>query len=167
MRQIFSTMDITKEKEELIEMFGIHFESLYHLPPLAARILGNLIIGSSKSGLTFEDLVERTVASKSSVSTNLNFLLKIGKITYYTLPGDRKKYFKPAPFSERMTNYLKIMEFEKQLIDRMIAYSEKTAVCPQELINLENCKLYKAHILEMEQLTIKAVNKFKEVENRS
>jgi len=167
LRQIFSTMDIKKEKEELIEMFGIHFESLYHLPPLAARILGNLIIDSSKTGITFEDLVERTVASKSSVSTNLNFLLKIGKITYYTLPGDRKKYFKPAPFSERMTNYLKIMEFEKQLIDRMLTYIGKTAVCPEELINLENGKLYKAHIIEMEQLTIKTVNKFKEVENRS
>ena len=46
-------MDVKKEKEELIEMFGTHFESLYHLPPLAARILGNLIVDGSKDGLTF------------------------------------------------------------------------------------------------------------------
>lgn len=156
-----------KEKEELIELFGIHFESLYHLPPLAARILGTLIIDSCKDGLTFDELQEKLAASKSSMSTNLNFLLKIGKITYYTLPRDRKKYFKPAPFSERMTNYLKIMEFEKVLIDRMLVYREKTVCTPEELINLENAKLYKNHIIEMEELTIKAVNKFKEVESRS
>lgn len=160
-------MDMKKEKQELIEMFGIHFESLYHLPPLAARILGTLILESSKEGLTFETLIEKLAASKSSVSTNLNFLLKIGKITYYTLPGDRKKYFRPAPFSERMTNYLTIMEFEKKLIDRMLAFQEKTINSTEDLINIENAKLYKSHIIEMEKLTIKAVNKFKEVESRS
>lgn len=160
-------MDAQKEKQELIEMFGIHFESLYHLPPLAARILGNLIMDSPKGGLTFESLIERTAASKSSVSTNLNFLLKIGKITYYTLPGDRKKYFRPAPFSELMMNYLKIIEFEKQLIDKVLVYREKTMNSPEEFAELENGKLYKTHMLEMEEFISKAVNKFKEVENRS
>lgn len=29
-----------KEKEELIELFGIHFEKFHMLPPLAARIFG-------------------------------------------------------------------------------------------------------------------------------
>ena len=52
-------MNIQKEKEELIEMFGIHFETLYHLPPLASRILGTLIIDCCRQGLTFEELVER------------------------------------------------------------------------------------------------------------
>ncbi len=157
-------MDIKKEKAELIEMFGIHFESLHNLPPLASRILGTLIVDCCRDGMTFETLVERMEASKSSVSTNLNLLLKIGKITYYTLAGDRKKYFKPSPFSERLTNYLKMLEFEKDIIDRMLSYREKTISCPEEQCNLENAKAYKQHVLEVEELLIKVIEKFKQIE---
>ena len=157
-------MDIQTEKEELIEMFGIHFETLYHLPPLASRILGTLIIDCCKTGITFEEVVERTNASKSSVSTNLNLLLKLGKITYYTVSGDRKKYFKPAPFSERLTNYKRIMQFEKEIIDRMLSYREKTMSSPEERCNLENTKAYKTHVIEVEELLVKTIEKFKQIE---
>ncbi len=157
-------MDIKEEKEELVEMFGVYFESLYHLPPLASRILANLIIDGYKTGLTFESLVAKLGASKSSVSTNLNFLLKIGKITYYTLTGDRKKYFKAAPLSERMTNYLKMLDFEKEIIEKLIAYRGKTIISPEERIQLDNIQAYKLHILEMEELLLKTINKFKEIE---
>ena len=156
--------EIQREKEELIEMFGVHFESLYNLPPLGARILGTLIIDCCRTGMTFEELVERMGASKSSVSTNLNLLLKLGKINYYTLPGDRKKYFKPSPFSERLTNYMKMIEFEKEIIDRMLAFREKTISCPEEQCNLENIKAYKEHVLEIEQLMLKTINTFRETE---
>lgn len=156
--------DITKEKEELIEMFGIHFETIYNIPPLASRILGTLIVDGCKEGITFEELLDKLGASKSSISTNLNLLLKLEKIRYYTLPGDRKKYFKPAPFSERITNYLKMIAFEKSIIDRMLCYREKTVSCKEERFNLENAKAYKQMVIEMEQLMKKAVNKFKEIE---
>ena len=159
--------DIQKEKEELIEMFGVHFETLIHLPPLASRILGVLIVDSCNEGMTFEDLVERMSASKSSVSTNLNLLLKIGKINYYTLPGDRKKYFKPSPFSERLDNYLKMIDFEKKIIDKMVSYREKTISSRQEKLNLENVKEYKNHVLEFEGLLIKTVERFKEIEKNN
>lgn len=160
-------MDIQKEKEELIEMFGIHFETLYNFPPLASRILGMLILDACKCGITFETLVEKTGASKSSVSSNLNLLLKIGKITYYTLPGDRKKYFKPSPFSERLTNYVKIIEFEKEIITRLMQYREKTAVTREEVCNLENAKEYERHVLQMEQLLYQTIAKFKEIEKNN
>ncbi len=146
-------------------MFGIHFETLHNLPPLASRILGTLIVDCCKSGLTFEELVERMNASKSSVSTNLNLLLKIGKIQYYTVSGDRKKYFKPSPFSERLANYQKMIVLEKQLIEKILAYREKTISCPEELCNLENVKAYKTHILDVEKLLAKTIEKFKEIEN--
>lgn len=157
-------MPVKKEREELIEMFGIHFESLYNIPPLGARILGMLILDCCKEGFTFEEITEKMGASKSSISTNLNLLLKLGKINYYTLPGDRKKYFKPSPHSERLTNYMKLLEFEKELIDRMLSYRKKTASCPEERCNLENTIAYKEHVLEIEQLLIKTVNRFKEIE---
>lgn len=155
-----------KEKEELIEMFGIHFENNHNLPPLGARILATLILDGCRCGITFEDLTERLGASKSSISTNLNLLLKIGKITYYTIPGDRKKYFKPSPFSERLSGYMRMLAFEKEIIDRMVEYRQKTASCREEEINLENVKAYKDHVIEVEQLLARTIEKFKEIEKK-
>lgn len=155
---------IHKEKEELIELFGNHFESVYHLPPLCSRILGLLIVEACKTGLTFEQIVEKVGASKSTVSTNLNFLLKMGKIDYYTLHGDRKKYFRPSPFSERFANYLKIIEIEKKIIDKMITYREKTMDSPEERINLEHAKAYKSHVKKVEELLQGTIAEFVEIE---
>lgn len=160
-------MNIQKEREELIEMFGIHFESLYHLPPLASRILGTLIVDCCKNGMTFEALVETMGASKSSVSTNLNLLLKMDKITYYTVAGDRKKYFKPSPFSERMDRYIKILDFEKKLVERSMAYREVTASTPEEKLNLEHVKEYRRYILQTESLLQATIQKFKEIESQT
>ena len=159
--KISEMSEIQREKEELIEMFGVHFEALHNIPPLGSRILGTLILDCCKNGMTFEDLVERMGASKSSISTNLNLLLKMGKISYYTLPGDRKKYFKPSPFSERLTNYLKIIDFEKKIIEKLLGYREKTMSCAEEQCNLENAKAYRDHVLGMEELTVTAIERFK------
>jgi DNA-binding transcriptional regulator GbsR (MarR family) len=156
--------DIKKEREELVEMFGIHFEKFHNMPPLGARIFAMLIVDGCGRGITFEDLVERFGASKSSISTNLNLLLKLGKITYYTLPQDRKKYFKPSQFIERFSNYMKMIEFEKVMLDKMLAYREKTATCTAEQGDLEKVRVYKEHVLQMEQLLTETINKFKEIE---
>lgn len=156
--------DILKEREELIELFGIHFEQYHHMPPLGSRIFATLILDCCKEGITFEEIVERMGASKSSVSTNLNLLLKLGKISYYTVPGDRKKYFKPSPFSERFSNYMKMIEFEKMIVDRMLAYREKTATCKAELTDMDRTQAYKEHLLQMEELLTNTINKFREIE---
>ena len=156
--------DIKKEREELIEMFGRHFENVHHLPPLGSRIFATLILDSCTRKTTFEDLVEHTGASKSSVSTNLSMLVKLGKINYYTLPGDRKKYYKPSPFSERFDNYMKMIAFEKEIMERMLAYREKTATGPEERFELKKAQAYQEHILQMEALIVNTINKFKVLE---
>ncbi|KDN53902.1 GbsR/MarR family transcriptional regulator [Flavobacterium seoulense] len=155
---------IQKEREELIEMFGIYFESLYNISPLASRILGTLIVEGCKSGLTFESLVEKLSASKSSISTNLNLLLKMEKISYFTIAGDRKKYFKAAPISDRLKNYQKLLKSEDFILDKMMIYREKTASCPAERCNLENLKAYKQHLLAVEKLVTHTISEFKEIE---
>lgn len=159
--------DIQKEKAELVEMFGVFFESTHHLPPLASRILGNLIIDGCKTGLTFEDLVERMSASKSTVSTSLNLLLKMEKVTYYTLTGDRKKYYKPSPFSNRLQNYLKMIELEKTIIEKMMNYREKTVSCPEERCNLQNMQEYRKHVLNVESIIENTIKRFKEIEEKN
>lgn len=163
--QNICTMNI--EKQEMIEMFGIHFEHQYNIAPLAARILGVLIIDGCKSGLTFEDLVIKMQASKSSISTNLNLLQKMDLINYFTVSGDRKKYFKAAPLSERLKKYLTLVDSEKELIERVINYREKNNCCPQEKINLQNSYAYKEHILKVEELLNHSIKKFKEIETQN
>ena len=155
---------LQQEKQELIELFGQHFENLYHLSPLGSRILGNLIVDGCTSGITFEELVERTGTSKSSVSTNLNLLLKLGKITYHTVPGDRKKYYRASPFSDRLTNYVKIINFEKEIIDKMISYRTKTLSSVEEQQSLDNTKAYKKHMSKVEELILDTIKTFKAIE---
>jgi DNA-binding transcriptional regulator GbsR (MarR family) len=156
--------NLKKEREELIEILGVHFVSLFNISPLAARILGLLIIEGCKSGLTFESIVEKLCASKSSISTNLNLLLKMEKVNYFTIAGDRKRYFKAAPLSERLLKYKKMVESEKFIIDKMLQYREKTISCPEEQCNLENIKAYKNHITDVEELLMKTIAKFKKIE---
>ncbi len=152
------------EKSELIELFGIHFERLYNISPLGGRILATLVIDGCKSGLTFDTLVEKMQASKSSVSTNLNLLLKTGRIEYFTIKGDRKKYFKAAPLSQRLKNYLTIVDGEKMLIDKLMEFRKKNISCVQEEINFQNMCAYKEHVLQVEQLLLSTINKFKSIE---
>lgn len=158
-------MEIEKERAEIIELFGVHFAKLYNIPPLASRILGTLIVDGCKSGLTFEELIEKMGASKSSISTNLNLLLKMDKATYFTVHGDRKKYFRAADLSDRLSNYLKLIDSEMEIITRMIGYRQETVSCPEEKCNLENVKAYRLHVMELEKLFTKTINEFKQIEN--
>lgn len=153
-----------QQKEELIELFGQHFESVQSLAPLGARILGTLIVDACKAGMTFESLVEITGASKSSVSTNLNLLLKLDKIKYYTIAGDRKKYYQASPFSDRLTNYVKAINFEKEIIDKMISYRSQTVSSIEEQRSLDNTKAYKEHMQKVEELLLDTIETFKKIE---
>ncbi|MDV6169616.1 hypothetical protein R1T16_14360 [Flavobacterium sp. DG1-102-2] len=158
--------DLEKDREELVELFGVFFETIHHLPPLGARIFANLIVDSQGKPTTFDELVERMGASKSSVSTNLNLLLKMGKISYFTLPGDRKKYYKPTPFSDRFGNYLKMIELEKELIVKMTAFRDKSS-CPKSKSDIEMVRVYEQHLLEMEKVVLKSISDFKEIEKNN
>lgn len=157
-------MNIEREREEIIELYGNYFEKLYNIPPLAARIMGTLIIDGCKTGVTFESLVEKLGASKSSISTNLNLLLNIEKISFFTKAGDRKKYFKPANLSQRLANFLKLIDSEMVIINRMVDYREATASCSEERCNLENIKAYRTHVIEVEKVFIKTISELKQIE---
>lgn len=60
------------------------FRKMHHVSPMAAKILSVLVIEGCAEGLTFEYLIERVQASKSTLSTNINFLLDKGLIYYDT-----------------------------------------------------------------------------------
>lgn len=83
---------VCKQKQALVEKLGVFIETKDQLAPVAARILSYIIL-TGKVGTTFEDLVSKLCASKSTISTHLNHLHDLKKIVYFTKVGDRKKYF--------------------------------------------------------------------------
>jgi len=117
---------LNEEKQILIERLGVHIEKKDNIPPLAARILSTLIL-TGKNGCTFDELVNNLQASKSTVSTHLTNLQHLKKITYYTVCGDRKKYFimNPKSMILSMGEMLDTWEKEKHLHIAIMNYKEK------------------------------------------
>ncbi len=124
------------EKLALVEELGVHFESSDNLAPLASRIFVYLILNGIE-GATFEELTEKLEASKSSISTNLQLLQSLGRITYYTKCGDRKRYFKVSQnhiisrldekiemWTKDKNNHQKIYNYKKKLFQLNNNYDE-------------------------------------------
>ncbi len=114
-----------KKKEKLIEKLGVHLEHKEQLAPLAARILADLVLKGRK-GETFEKLVCDLNASKSTIFTHLTTLQAANRITYYTKPGDRKKYFilSPNALIHSMDEMVKNWNQERSLHLEIIDYKE-------------------------------------------
>ena len=79
------------DRQRQVERIGVSFEKV-GISPVGARIIGLLMVAEPPY-LSFDDLVEATQASKSSVSTALKFLQTEGLVDYITFSGDRKRYF--------------------------------------------------------------------------
>ncbi|MDX1363679.1 GbsR/MarR family transcriptional regulator [Arenibacter latericius] len=112
--------DIFQEKKVLIEEIGLTLEERAGLAPLAARIYATLIL-SSNAGLTFDEIIEITEACKSSVSSNLNVLLQLDYVEFYTKTGDRKRYFKTSPnfVKNAMNHYGGLLKKELEVINKV------------------------------------------------
>jgi len=112
------------EKRKLIEEIGLHFEKNQQLSPLASRIYAMMIL-SPIDGHTFDEILSTTEASKSSVSTQLNLLLQLKKVEYFTKTGDRKRYFRANSMYLKSTledYYARISE-EVILIEKIIDFN--------------------------------------------
>ncbi|RSK41652.1 GbsR/MarR family transcriptional regulator [Mangrovimonas spongiae] len=114
-----------KRKCELVEKLGIFLEKKEHMAPVAARIFSYIIL-TGKQGTTFEDLVSNLCASKSTISTHLNHLQDLKKLSYFTKTGDRKKYFiiNKDTTVQTISNMINEWKDEKQLHLEIKAYKE-------------------------------------------
>ncbi|WP_308993663.1 transcriptional regulator [Mariniflexile litorale] len=119
--------NICSEKKALVEKLGILIESKDQLAPVAARILSYIIL-TGKTGTTFEDLVSRLCASKSTISTHLNHLQDLKKIVYFTKLGDRKKYFiiNQDSIIQGIDNMVETWCSQKELHIEIRQYKEKS-----------------------------------------
>ncbi|MFL0353259.1 GbsR/MarR family transcriptional regulator [Xanthomarina sp. GH4-25] len=115
--------NICKQKMSLVEKLGVHLENREQLAPVAARILSYIIL-TGKKGTTFEEMVSILCASKSTISTHLNHLQDLNKITYFTKTGDRKKYFviNSDTLMQSIDHMILEWESEKELHEEMTDY---------------------------------------------
>lgn len=77
----------------LFKELNCHFINEQYLPPLAAEIYLLLILSEAET-LTFEKIITLTGASKSSVSSQINFLIDEGRVDFVFKNDKRKRYFK-------------------------------------------------------------------------
>lgn len=114
-----------KRKCELVEKLGIFLEKKEQMAPMEARIFSYIIL-TGKQGTTFEDLVNNLCASKSTISTHLNHLQDLKKLSYFTKTGDRKKYFiiNSDTMIQGVSNMVEAWKNEKELHLEIKAYKE-------------------------------------------
>ena len=115
----------SQEKKDLVEELGLFFQERHKFPPLAARIYSILLL-TSYEGYSFEELKEITQSSKSSVSTNLNLLVSLKFVDYYTKTGNRKRYFRSTgSFVKNMLNeHVESISKELQIAERVNNYNK-------------------------------------------
>lgn len=114
------------EKKEAVETLGLHLERRTQIAPLAARIQALMIL-STNEGMTFDEIVTFTEASKSSVSSNLNLLLQIKSVEYFTVSGERKRYFRSSKhrLCTRLKEYLDLVQEEILIVNQINKFNAK------------------------------------------
>ena len=157
-----------KEKIALEEMMTELFRRLHHLSPMAARTLSVLAIEGSAEGLTFEGLIERLQASKSTLSTSINLLQDKELVYYETKENKRRKYFKSFPFDKRFGEFLDLVRYEKDFTIRFESYmkeqNQREHIFPQERIN--KMDVFLDFLTQIEELTRDFLEKLKQEETR-
>jgi transcriptional regulator len=159
---------LDKEKIALEEMMTELFRRLHHLSPMAARTLSVLAIEGSAEGLTFEGLIERLQASKSTLSTSINLLQDKELVYYETKENKRRKYFKSFPFDKRFGEFLDLVRYEKDFTIRFESYmkeqNQREYIFPQERIN--KMDVFLDFLTQIEELTQDFLEKLKQEETR-
>lgn len=138
-------MEGQKSLLELVEKMGVQAEK-DGFPPAAARLFSLLLL-SDPPHLTFEQLQQKLRLSKSSVSNGLALLQARGLIDYFTLSGDRKRYFKihQAAWYEFMKTIVRTQRpFLVEVIDQ--ALSVRSDQYPAANQVLEEAKTFTDHM---------------------
>ena len=149
---------------------GVYLEHKEQLAPLAARILADLVL-KGKQGETFENLVCDLNASKSTIFTHLTNLQASQRITYFTKPGDRKKYFILSPnalinsMDEMISNWNKEREIHLEILSYKTDFNDNQQNNCDEKFDLDFHNEYLNYLeqakLIMEKLRSSLIEKHK------
>ncbi len=145
-----------KKQKELVEALGRLYDKK-GFQPVAGRVLGLLLV-MDKEQYTFDEIVEELKISKSAASNALRMLEVANIIEYFTLPGERKRYFqikKPDKFSlidEHKTNLEASLKFFQNAWELKANKNSENSILLQNLIKMLNFFLDKFEELKKEYL---------------
>lgn len=107
---------LNQELLAFIEEAGLFYEKT-GLPRMCGRIMG-LLMTFPEGDTTFNSCVEVLQASKSSISTGLRQLEAMGLIMPYTLPGNRKTFYRLTEQSSYaiIEQRMKLMAFYQKIV---------------------------------------------------
>jgi len=111
------------EERQFVEDMGFFFEE-YHLPRMAGRIVGWLLI-SDPPYQSIGDLSDRLQASKGSMSTMIRLLMQLNLVERTRLPGMRRDVFR-MKFNrdELLRRTVSQLGVQRQLTERALALIE-------------------------------------------
>lgn len=114
-------MDNNEELIDFFQDFSSHHETMYNFPPLTSKIYTYIMCNNFREGVTFDEIVEKLNASKSSVSNSLNLLINNNQIEHFSKIDERRRFFRlnPEYLSIRLNVIRDTLEKEKSLTLRM------------------------------------------------
>lgn len=145
------------QSNDLISELSLHFEVEHNLPPLASKIYSFLIL-SKVECMTFEELIDITGASKSSVSNQLNFLIEEGRVDYIYKDDKRKRYFKTKRdyLCKTMESHLNKIEKEISMLSKVIQHKE------DQDFNKKLVAIFKNHLVSEKENILKTIDQLKQ-----
>jgi len=87
--------DNQEARRQFIEDAGDILEE-HGLPHMAGRVLGALMICVPPQ-MSMDELAKQLQASKGSISSATKMLLRLGIIEKISMPGHRRRYYRPRP----------------------------------------------------------------------
>lgn len=159
-------MDIKKLDESLFQDMSSHYMELYHFPPLTANIFTYLMFDFEQKGITFEQILEASCASKSSVSNALNVLQQSNYVEVISKLGERKRYY-------RVNKSIFKIQFQDSIskLKRNYSILERFAEKRRKALNFEDINSEKIDLhLELQKKTIKlfeeTLEKINQIKNK-
>jgi DNA-binding transcriptional regulator GbsR (MarR family) len=104
-------MELNTEQKRLIERYGVMLKSMGSTAALG-KIIGYLIV-SEPPHHTFEEIQEDLKLSKGAVSNTLKIMEMQGLVEYFTVAGERKRYFRLALRNHEFALMRQINETER------------------------------------------------------
>lgn len=151
-------------EQDIIDFFQdycAHHEALYHYSPLTSKLYTFLLFSGMRDGVTFDEIVERLNASKSSISTSLNVLLNNNQIEQFNKIDERKRYFRinPKYLTNRLFTIKKSIEKELDLTYRLLELNRENKL---KVFDCENkINIYIEHLVKSSDGLTETIEKLK------
>ena len=148
-----NTEERIRKQKLMVEEIGRFLEKQGY-QPIAGRILGLLMV-MDKERFTFDEITEELNISKSSASIVLRNLELRRSIEYFTIPGDRKRYYRIRRQNsfQLIDDLERNMQFLKTMFENIIELKADS--------ESENSRFFK-QVIKMLEFYLEAVNDLRE-----